>query len=340
MNNTSYSTGTVSIGASSTTLTGSGTAWLSSGVQAGDVLVLAGALVIIASVNSNTSITLRRPWPGVTQSGANYDILLLDDATRGFVAANLLLQALGAGTLTSLGQIAGAANQMPYWTGAGVMAQAGLTSEARTLLASTLLSRSGNNLVTAALARITGGAVQSSLDDATAGKILLAGAFGLGDPGNAGTQLTTEGAANALRGWRIDRVPGANVALVGGPPGASAGTIMTIGYAAANQYQLYCEVGGGSIGRIFRRYLSTGGWGAWILVHDQRTILGAVSQSGGAPTGAVIERGSNANGEYVRFADGTQICTKANTAITTAPAAFSGTVTKVDSDKLWLGRWF
>lgn len=27
------------------------------------------------------------------------------------------------------------------------------------------------------------------------------------------------------------------------------------------------------------------------------------------PTGAVIERGSNANGEYLRFADGTQICT-------------------------------
>ena len=40
------------------------------------------------------------------------------------------------------------------------------------------------------------------------------------------------------------------------------------------------------------------------------TILGPVSQSAGVPTGAVIERGSNANGEYVRYADGTQICTK------------------------------
>lgn len=38
------------------------------------------------------------------------------------------------------------------------------------------------------------------------------------------------------------------------------------------------------------------------------SILGAVSQSGGVPTGAVIQRGSNANGEFVRFADGTQIC--------------------------------
>ncbi|WP_171208115.1 MULTISPECIES: DUF2793 domain-containing protein [unclassified Ruegeria] len=38
-------------------------------------------------------------------------------------------------------------------------------------------------------------------------------------------------------------------------------------------------------------------------------LLGTVSESGGTPAGAVIERGSNANGDYVRFADGTQICT-------------------------------
>jgi len=37
-------------------------------------------------------------------------------------------------------------------------------------------------------------------------------------------------------------------------------------------------------------------------------ILGTVSQSGGVPTGAIIQRGSNANGEFVRYADGTLIC--------------------------------
>ncbi|MNJ61737.1 hypothetical protein D3C77_575420 [compost metagenome] len=39
-------------------------------------------------------------------------------------------------------------------------------------------------------------------------------------------------------------------------------------------------------------------------------IVGTVSQSGGVPTGAIIESGSNANGTYTRFADGTQICTR------------------------------
>ena len=43
--------------------------------------------------------------------------------------------------------------------------------------------------------------------------------------------------------------------------------------------------------------------------YQQDNILGTVSQSGGVPTGAIIERGSNANGEYVKYADGTLIMT-------------------------------
>ena len=42
-------------------------------------------------------------------------------------------------------------------------------------------------------------------------------------------------------------------------------------------------------------------------VYKQNNILGTVSESGGAPTGAIIERGSNANGEFVKYADGTMI---------------------------------
>lgn len=37
-------------------------------------------------------------------------------------------------------------------------------------------------------------------------------------------------------------------------------------------------------------------------------LLGTVGLSGSIPNGAVIERGGNSNGQYVRFADGTQIC--------------------------------
>lgn len=46
------------------------------------------------------------------------------------------------------------------------------------------------------------------------------------------------------------------------------------------------------------------------LTYGPGNVLGPVTEAGGVPTGGVIERGSNADGSYVRFADGTQICTR------------------------------
>jgi hypothetical protein len=60
-----------------------------------------------------------------------------------------------------------------------------------------------------------------------------------------------------------------------------------------------------------------------IGAYRKGTILGTVSQSAGVPTGAVIERGSNANGDYVRFADGTQICTISSTFTSAAEVVWS-----------------
>ena len=59
-------------------------------------------------------------------------------------------------------------------------------------------------------------------------------------------------------------------------------------------------------------------------------LLGSVSESGGTPTGAVMERGSSVNGDYVRFADGTQICSAALggvTCNTATGALFAGNMT-------------
>lgn len=65
-------------------------------------------------------------------------------------------------------------------------------------------------------------------------------------------------------------------------------------------------------------------------VYSQDSILGTVSQDAGVPTGAIIQRISNANGEAIRYADGTQVCYKANldrsgssgAVVWTYPAAF------------------
>lgn len=295
---TTYSTGTISVGAGSTTVTGVGTSWLTAGVRAGDRLVANGLVGIIASVNTATSITLKRAWAGAAISGGNYDIEYVDDGVRALASASALLQALGAGTLTSLGALTGAANRMPYWSGAGVMAATDLTAEARQLLGSALLGRSGDNLVTAATARITGGAVTQSSSDTTAGRLTKVGDFGIGATGAAGVSLNSavvQGIYSYLAGDAANPTPGNGGAVI---VQALGGTFIIQITSQGNGYAQ------------FLRWSGDGGttWAAWSRIYSARSIIGTVSQASGVPTGAIIERGSNANGEYVRFADGTQIC--------------------------------
>lgn len=44
-------------------------------------------------------------------------------------------------------------------------------------------------------------------------------------------------------------------------------------------------------------------------VYRQGNVTGTVSQVAGVPTGAIIESGSNSNGRFIKYADGTLICT-------------------------------
>nr|WP_289123471.1 hypothetical protein [uncultured Halomonas sp.] len=45
-------------------------------------------------------------------------------------------------------------------------------------------------------------------------------------------------------------------------------------------------------------------WGPWGEIYTSQNILGTVSQSGGVPTGAILEYGENANGMYIKLAGG------------------------------------
>src|SRR5690606_13760064 len=51
-----------------------------------------------------------------------------------------------------------------------------------------------------------------------------------------------------------------------------------------------------------------GAFGNWQDIYSQANVVGIVQQSAGAATGAIVERGSNGDGDYMRFADGTEIC--------------------------------
>ena len=69
---------------------------------------------------------------------------------------------------------------------------------------------------------------------------------------------------------------------------------------------------------------------------QRNAMVGAVSQTGGAPTGAIIERGSNSNGEYTKFADGTLICWFTRSAESTANNSSGGTTNLYFSSEVGL----
>lgn len=131
---TYYATGTASIANGATAVTGVGTSWLAA-IRAGDLFgTHKGMPVRIASVNSNTSLTLAYGWSGTTQSGAAYEIQLTPRTVGVQEAVLALLEELSNGNLSAIAGLTSAANKLPYYTGAGTAALADLSSFARTLL--------------------------------------------------------------------------------------------------------------------------------------------------------------------------------------------------------------
>jgi hypothetical protein len=131
---TTYSTGTATVNAAETAVTGQGTTWLTSGLQAGDLFWAGGMSVRIASVNSNTSLTLAFPWPDATRTAQQYEVRFTPDATRVLASARAVLDALAGGELKAIGDLNSSADTIAYFTGAGTAALTALTPAARSLL--------------------------------------------------------------------------------------------------------------------------------------------------------------------------------------------------------------
>jgi hypothetical protein len=163
---------------------------------------------------------------------------------------------------------------------------------------------------------VNGTAVTQNALDTTAGRLTRVGDFGWGG-------IAPQAPAN------IDTVTASGVYSysttfsANGPSAVANGTLLHLTRASGVYAQIMIGDWTSTVtGHIWSRARVAGAWSAWFRQIDSGNLLGSVSQSGGAPTGAVIERGSNANGEYVRFADGTQICTR-----TTLSAANASTAT-------------
>jgi hypothetical protein len=149
---------------------------------------------------------------------------------------------------------------------------------------------------------------QTSTIDTTAGSVLLNGAHGLGELTlNTGNNLTDLNNINLATGFYAY-----SGSATGSPSGVNPGVLFVERYSAVASRQVAMVVNGSAdVTDKWTRQVRSGPiYGAWVREYNQGNILGTVSQSSGVPTGALFESGSNANGAYLKFADGTMICTR------------------------------
>lgn len=152
---------------------------------------------------------------------------------------------------------------------------------------------------------------QSSATDRGANKVLLPNAFGLGSASLAQSRHEVANIDN-------ESLPQGSYSVASDGAGTKPAGATAVGTLVVYPYATPLEGGATQImqfyyprraeNEFYYRQNRGGVWSVWQRVLDRSQLLGAVSQSAGVPTGAVIERGSNSNGDFVRFADGTQIC--------------------------------
>ncbi|MER5173907.1 hypothetical protein [Thioclava kandeliae] len=180
--------------------------------------------------------------------------------------------------IAAFAHLEGAANKLPYFTGAGAMAMADLTADGRSLIGQSGTLKASGGL-------LTGTGVTQSKYDNTVGRLLKAGDNGiLGAVVNAAT-LGISSLDDAPVGSLINCYP-----IATNLPGSSTiGVVDTMAIDNGNIYQEFTPIYPTSaLKQRYFRHRMFAVWTDWTPMYP--------------------EYGSNSNGDYVRLQDGTQIC--------------------------------
>ncbi|WP_418460453.1 hypothetical protein ACNT8L_18225 [Brucella intermedia] len=297
-----YTSGTITVTQNSVNFTGTNTLWRTAQFREGDTVQLKGYTAIIAAASaadpriaSNTAGTFTEPWPGPSGTFA-YRMRFMPDGARVTAQTTTLIELLGNGNLQALSGINGATKTLPYFTGAGTMDA--LIGAANTMPYFTGVNGMGVTALTAF--------ARTLLDDNDAATMLST----LGLTGNtvANMALGSYGVYNSSStDTNVDNLVAGERGLytyttggVGFPENSGLWWIETQAlYSSASalrQIATRYNPGGSGVSVMYvrTRNSSSGAWGPWRLL----TVL----------------EGSNSNGSYVRFPDGTQICYRAGVA--------------------------
>lgn len=300
MSQIKYNTVTVTNG--SATVTGTGTTWLGN-VSAGNYLVIsdvnANSPVIYEVASdpaSDTSLQLSSPWAGT--SGTYNAVIhvdfsadgvpLLSDGDLETVLVFNRAMAILESTNSNLSRTA-------------TTDYAGLVEKATQ---AEMDAGTADKYPSAAEVKqhIDSRTTQSPTDT-TAGRLLKVGDFGVGSTTptaiSSADSLTATGIYSTGSSWSGSVFPGS--------AGLNQGTLIHQQWSSPS-YALQRFVNINNTWEVWVRRKDSGVWTSWRREFTSDNIVGTVSQLGGVPTGAIIESGSNVNGYYIKYANGTLFC--------------------------------
>lgn len=329
-----YKAGTVSVTQNSNAVIGAGTAFIANS-RVGDAFRGPdGGWYEVTNIASNTGMSISPNYQGATNAAGVYALAPMQgyvkdsaDALRALV--NQFGAQLAALTDTD-GLSEGPTNK--YFTDARVRAavlQGFVTTDGSPVVATDTALVGLGKLQAQVTARLplAGGKMTGAMNDAT--PVTLASAATV-DIGAAASNVITISGTTPITGFgtiaagarRTVRFLAAlvlthNAASLILPTGANIAT-------AANDTAELLSLGSGNW--LCLRYNLASGK-ALTFAYDRANVLGTLSQSGGVPTGALMEYGSNSGGEFWKFANGTLICTTRSDALPVANLAVGSVFT-------------
>lgn len=142
---------------------------------------------------------------------------------------------------------------------------------------------------------------QSSVTDTTVGRLMLNGGHGLGSFVSADFDADATGLVTRIGRMLLPNTPNGLDNYLGfhisRATDLQSAQIAIRSVNSSNPSQME-----------FRQRGSDGIWSAWTRIYHESVAVAAVSQSGGIPTGGLIEKGNSANGYFMKFASGNTIC--------------------------------